>query len=328
MGAWSEGKLRAWALGAEGVTGLPVEAAAALVRAGDEHALVWIDVVNPGAGEGEFLREQLGFHPLAVEDCLRGRQRAKLDRFPGYLFMVMYAAAINPERSRVAFNELHIFVGRHFVVTVRDRGMREVRQTIARWRASPEVLPSSGALVHALIDTLVDDYFPIVDHFAERVGQLESELSGGNQHDLMTRTLELRRELLLFRKVVSPERDMLGTILRRELIFLSPELQPYFQDVRDHVFRITEEIDTLRDLLSTTVEAQMSIASNQLNEVLRMMTAWSIILMSMTLIAGVYGMNFVNMPELEWRWGYFAALALMLAIGGMLFQFFRRRRWI
>lgn len=345
----SQPKLRAYVQRDDGVHALPAAEAAQLIHARrgvaagpaarDEQPgpapavdgagpLVWIDVVNPDADEGAFLRDVLGFHPLTVEDCMRGRQRPKLERYPNYFFLVIYAASINADRSRVAFNELHIFVGLNFVVTVRDQGMREVRETIARWRAQPASLSSAGALAHALLDMVVDDYFPIVDHFADRVGQLENELIGGDQHRVMTETLQLRRELLLFRKVVSPERDMLASLLRRDLPFLSPELLPYFQDVRDHIFRITEEIDTLRDLLSTTVEAQMSIASNQLNEVLRMMTAWSIILMSMTVIAGVYGMNFVGMPELEWRLGYAWALLLMLGIGGVLFSFFRRRRWI
>jgi magnesium transporter len=360
-------KLRAWVRGADGVGSVTPAEAAKLVRrlprpprdrlaaAGPEPAadrepaaepdeevvepgasadgvdsrpVVWIDVVNPGDDEAAFLRESLGFHPLAVEDCMRGRQRPKLERYPGYFFLVMYAARSNPERSRVAFNELHIFLGRNFVVTVRDHGMKEVRETIARWRSKPDALPSSGALAHALLDVVVDDYFPIVDHFADRVGNLEAGLSAKRGDHVMTETLALRRELLLFRKVISPERDMLASLLRRDLPFLSPELMPYFQDVRDHIVRVTEEIDTLRDLLATTVDAQMSIASNQLNAVLRMMTAWSIILMSMTLIAGIYGMNFVNMPELEWHNGYYITLLAMLTIGGALFTFFRRRDWI
>jgi magnesium transporter len=321
-------KLRAFAGGVHGVAGVGLDAAAALIRDADSEGLVWVDVVNPGEPEGAYLRESLGFHPLAVEDCMRGRQRPKLERFPGYFFLVLYAAKINPDRSRVAFNELHIFIGRNFVVTVRDQSMREVRETIARWRAAPASLQSSGALAHSLIDLIVDDYFPIVDHFGDRVGRIEEELTGEDQRGLMTETLALRRELLLFRKVVAPERDIIGSLLRRDLPGLSPELLPYFQDVRDHILRVTEEIDTLRDLLSTTVDAQMSIVSNQLNKVLRVMTAWSIILMTMTLIAGIYGMNFIHMPELGWQYGYVGALIVMLAIGASLFRFFQRRNGI
>ncbi|CAN5763926.1 magnesium/cobalt transporter CorA [soil metagenome] len=289
--------------------------------------MVWIDIVRPTEDDGRFLRDTLKVHPLTVEDCLHGEQNPKLERYPGYYFLVIYAARINVERRRPAFNELHCFVGPNFLVTVRHESMREVRETMARWRSAPQHFASAGGMAHGLIDAIVDGYFPMVDHFSERVAATESE-AYEKPEDAMGHIMSLRRELLRFRGVVGPTRDTIGSLLRRDLPFLGPELLPYFQDVRDHIVRVTEEIDMLRDLLSTAVEAQFTVTSNQLNQTLRMMTAWSIILMSMTLVAGIYGMNFILMPELDWRYGYPFALVFMLGIGATLVLYFKRRRWL
>lgn len=319
--------------GPDGVVPASLAAAVDLVTApvpADEMAptsFAWLDIVAPAEEDAKFLRETLGFHPLPVEDALFGKQFPKIERYPGYLFMVLYAARINPERNRPAFYELHCFVGRQYLVTVRQESMREVRHVMARWRGAAEHFPSVGHLTHALADALVDSYFPMVDHFSARVAATESEVYEKPQ-EAMQNIMSLRRELLRFRGLMGPTRDVLTSMLRRDLPFLNPDLLPYFMEVRDHAVRVSEEIDMLRDLLSTAVEAQFTVTSNQLNQTMRMLTAWSIILMSSTLVAGIYGMNFVLMPELEWRHGYPMALGLMLAIAGLLLLFFKRRRWI
>jgi magnesium transporter len=330
----AETAVRAFAALPTGVHAIPREQAGAMVRArppadGEAGpALVWVDVSSPGAEEAEFLRSELGFHPLAVEDCIRGRQRPKLDRYPGYFFLVVYAASVNPARNRMALNEVHIFLGEHFLVTVHDYRIQEVGEILARWRASAERVRDVGALAHLLLDVIVDDYFPVLEHFADRAEKMEEEVFHQAAPTDVSGIMGLRHELVLFRKVVAPQREVLSTLLRRDLPFLRPELLPYFQDVHDHTIRVTDEIDSLRELLSALLDAQMSISANQLNQTVRMMTAWSIILMSMALVAGIYGMNFAVMPELGWRWGYAFALALMAGIGSGILLFFRRRGWL
>ena len=299
-------------------------------RSADEDGvpLVWIDIASPGEAEATFMRERLHFHPLAVEDCISGRQRPKLDRYPGYYFMVLYAASINPERNRMALHEVHVFLGRRYLVTVHDHRINELGEVLARWRADTRAFRHVGALAHALLDAIVDDYFPVLDHFAERVEDVETGVYRGSDGEGLEHILSVRRELTLFRKVLGPERDLLSTMLRRDLPFLSPDLLLYFQDVQDHTMRAVEELDTLRDLLSVAIEGQLSIASNQLNVTMRLMAAWSIILMAMAWVAGIYGMNFDVMPELHWHYGYVWALGLMLVVGFMVFLYFRRKRWI
>jgi magnesium transporter len=300
---------------------------AARKEASPDDPVAWIDIVRPTAEDAVLLRDTLRFHPVTVEDSLYGKQHPKLERYPGYFFLIVYAARINPERNRPAFYELHCFVGPNYLVTVRHESMREVRGLMARWRGAPEHFPTVGHLTHGMLDAIVDSYFPMVDHFSTRVAATESDAYVHPQ-DAMQHIMSLRRELLRFRGLTGPTRDMLSSLLRRDLPFLNPELTPYFQDVRDHAVRVTEEIDMLRDLLSTAVEAQFTVTSNQLNQTMRMLTAWSIILMSMTLIAGIYGMNFIMMPELEWRYGYPIALGGMVVVGAVLITFFRRRRWL
>jgi magnesium transporter len=324
---------RALATGPDGVRAVTVdEAVRRMDRGAPEPSskpgpLVWIDIVRPTEEDGNYLRDGMRFHPLAVEDCLQGLQNPKLERYPGYFFIVLYAARINPERNRPAFYELHCFMGPNYIVTVRHESVREVREVMARWRAGPQHFPTVGHLAHGLLDAIVDSYFPMVDHFAVRVDKTENEVYD-MPSDAMQHIVGLRRELLRFRNVVGPVRDMLASVVRRDLPFLNPDLMPYFQDVRDHTVRITEEIDVLRDLLSTAVEAQFTVTSNQLNQTMRVLTAWAIILMSMTLIVGVYGMNFDFMPELNWRFGYPLALLIMVAVGSLIFLFFRRRHWL
>ncbi len=317
-----------------GVHGISREKATRLLREkseigpGEPEPVVWIDLSSPGDAEAAYLRDELGFHPLAVEDCIRGRQRPKLDRYQGYFFLVAYAASINPTRQRMAVNEIHVFLGNHYLVTVHDYKVEEVKEVVARWRSDPQRFRDVGSLAHALLDSMVDDYFPVLEHYSEATERLEASVFDLSRQGNMQQIVALRHELVLLRRVIAPTRDVLSSLLRRDLPFLRPELLPYFQDVHDHTLRVTEEIDALREILSALLDAQLSSASNRLNQTLRIMTAWSIILMSMTLIAGIYGMNFDFMPELEWQWGYFGALGLMATIGVGLVAFFRKWDWL
>lgn len=336
-GAEPRSRISAYAETATGVHAYALASAVEVIHRGrtgkkdDDPPLIWIDIAAPGAAEGEFLRDQLNFHPLAVEDTVRGRQRPKIDRYPGYFFLVMYAARINPERERMALNELHAFIGENYVVTVHDHRIEEITEVLARWRGAPDRYRAPGVLAHALLDMVVDGYFPVLDHFSERVAELETATAAENAtrpREGMHTILTMRRELSLFRRMVGPERELVGSLLRRDIPFLQPDMMPYFQDVHDHAIRVAEEIDTLRDLLNGAMEGQLSLASHQLNETMRLMAAWSIILMAMAWIAGIYGMNFEIMPEIEWRYGYLWGLGLMLVVGSILFTYFKRKNWV
>ena len=184
------------------------------------------------------------------------------------------------------------------------------------------------ALGYNLLDTVVDSFFPVIDHLSDRIDALEQEVFLGGSRSTVARLLQTRRELAYLRRVVGPMREIVGSILRRDLAGRRTDLVPYFQDVHDHLLRIAEEIDALRELLTAALEAHLSAASHQLNDIVRTLTAWSIILMGASWIAGVYGMNFEHMPELHWRWGYPFALGLMVSLALVLAVYFRRRGWM
>lgn len=290
--------------------------------------LVWIDITGPGMEESVLLRDTIGLHPLAVEDCLRGRQRPKIDRYPGYFLFVFYATRINPERARMALNEIHLFFGNHFLITVHDQDVPEVAQIVESWRLDPDRLSDPGTIAHALLDLIIDDYFPVLEHFSDRLEQMEHRVFDDPEAPTVEHAFLLRQEMITMRRVLAPERDALSSLIRHDLPYARPELAPYFQDVHDHVLRVMEEIDAFRDVLTGLVEYQTTKASNRLNEVVQMLTAWSIILMTVSVIAGIYGMNFIVMPELHLAWGYYAALALMAATAFSLALYFRRRKWL
>ena len=327
--------IRVFAARESGVHTIPDEEGARTIgdalsagRADGAGPMVWMDVLNPGTREADLLRHDIGFHPLAVEDCVRGRQRPKLDRYGNYLFLVLYAASINAERNRMALNEIHVFLGSRFIVTVHDYRVDEVGEILARWRAAPRDSMDVANLAYLLFDAIVDDYFPVLEHFSDRAERFEADIFEEGKPPSMEEILLLRREIVAFRRIVAPQREVLGALLRRDIPILRPELLPYFQDVHDHIIRVTEEIDAMRELLSALLDAQFSHSANRLNTTMRTMTAWSIILMSMALIAGIYGMNFDWMPELHWRAGYFLSLLLMAGIGVGLLAFFRSRKWL
>jgi magnesium transporter len=298
------------------------------IEAAPSDELVWIDITDPGEDEAVLLRDKLGMHHLAVEDCLRGRQRPKLDRYAGYYFIVFYATRINPDRARMALNEIHLFLGNNFLITVHDQEVPEVSKIVATWRMDPSRLKDAAAVAHALFDAVIDNYFPVVEHFSDRLEQIEDRIFNDASGPTLEDAFLLRHEMITMRRILAPQRDVLSSLVRHDLPFVRPELVPYFQDVHDHVLRVTEEIDAFRDVLTGLVDVQATKASNRLNATVQTLTAWSIILMTIAVIAGIYGMNFTFMPELEVPWGYYAVLGLMLATAIALITFFRRRGWL
>ena len=327
--------IRCFAFRQGSVHASPWEDAARLVREAPRTAdrpapteLVWIDITNPTEVEADLLRDDFGMHPLAVEDCLRGHQRPKIDRYPGYYFIVFYATRINPDRVRMALNEIHLFLGNGFLITVHDQEVPEVAKILATWRLAPDRLNDSGAIAHALLDAVIDNYFPVAEHFSDRLEQIEDRIFSDSSGPTLEDAFLLRHEMITMRRVLAPQRDMLSSLVRYDLPLVRPELAPYFQDVHDHVLRVTEELDAFRDVLTGLVEVQSTKASNRLNSTVQTLTAWSIILMTVAAIAGIYGMNFDHMPELEVSWGYYGALGLMVTTALLLIAFFRSRRWL
>jgi magnesium transporter len=250
-----------------------------------------------------------------------------VDEYPGYYFIVLYECSLVD--GRIAMTELAIFLGKNYVVTVHAGPIRAVATAERLWRASTDLAErGSGLLAYLLIDTIVDDYFPLLDEISEDMQEVEEHIFQGTEQDAVQDIFRMKKELLLLRRVVAPLRDVFNTLLRREQPLFSRETAVYFQDVYDHLVRIADSIDTLRDMLSSAMDAYLSVSNARTNLVMKRLTSIATILMSVTLIASVFGMNFAHMPELHWRYGYVGALSVMIGVGALLYAYFRAHRWL
>ncbi len=268
------------------------------------------------------------FHPLAMEDTTSPDIRPKIDQYDGYQFIAFYG--LTSVHGDVQTHSVDIFVGKTYMVTFHDSDLAIIEETADRWRANISSLGQHGTgfLLYSLLDSLVDGYFPVLDDIAESAEDLEETILQGGQSMLQATLLQLRRELLMIRRVAGPERDIMNVLVRRDPPLFSKKEVVYFQDVYDHLLRVTDTVDIYRDMLSSVLDANLSMVSYTLNVVVKRLTSSSIILMSSTLIAGIYGMNFAYMPELDWRFGYPFALGLMVLVAAVEIVIFRHIDWL
>ncbi len=292
---------------------------------------VWIDLPHPHEDVLESLQADFGLHPLAVEDAVHARQRPKIEQYEGFFALVAYAAAVADER--IELREITAYIARDFAITVRHEEADDLVDLRNRLdHASKELTHYAGGFFgYALLDHVVDGYFVAVDELQDRVEALEERLVYGPQASTGTgleEAFEARRDVILFRRAVAPLREVLNVLMRRDEAVLAAELDDYVRDLYDHVVRIAEDLDTAHDLISAALEAHLSVVSNSMNEVVLKVSAWAAIIALPTVIASIYGMNFVRMPELHWHFGYPYALALMLASAIALYASFKRRHWL
>ena len=290
---------------------------------------VWLDIQAPQEADIALLRDEFKFHPLAIEDAIRHHERPKVDSYDGYYFLVFYAIRYDEGKNRLDTEAMNLFVGGNYLVSVHEGEISAIDETIKRWQKDEEEFgQDAGALLYALLDTITDGYFPVIDRLADRVETLEEQIFERFQESALQDVFSLKRDLLSIRRIVAPERDVLNVLIRREVPIFERNTILYLQDVYDHIVRITDSIDTYRDLLSSALDAFLSVQSNRLNQIVKILTITSIVLMSNALIAGIYGMNFDFMPELHWQYGYPFALGLMLVLSVGLVMFFRWRKWL
>jgi len=293
-----------------------------------EGGILWLDFAQPTHADLEWLAERYHFHPLALEDCLKSGQRPKLDRYEGYDFLDLYAARFVPSTGRVELAEIDMFVGPSFLITSHHEPVAEFAAIRDRWRQDPTARTlGAGYLLYLLLDTVVDDYFPVVDELENQLDLLDQALFERFDQRVIDRIFSLKRELILFRKVVAPTRDVCLLLMRHDGGLINPGTALYMQDVYDHLIRVADAIDTYRDLVSGSIEAYLSVVANRTNDTMKRLTSISTVLMSVTLIAGIYGMNFPHMPELHWKYGYEYAISLMIGIGLVLTFIFKVLRY-
>lgn len=328
---------------------------------------LWVDLEAPAPGEVELLSNVFGFHPLAIEDCLHRLQRPKVDEYPGYLFLVLHAVGPDarsrgqqrPQEQRnrdqdisdhdrsdhdrgrrnrehkrsdgrlFRVAEFDIFVGASFIVTFHWDQLEFVGKLYEEYRASQQLMEKGiGFLLQRILGSLVDEYFPLLDRIEGRLETIENRVFLSPGQDLLSEAFALRRGILRVRKSLSPQREVLSAILRRDQPFMRPSDRAYFMDVYDHVLRLFDLVDNHHDLLSAALDAYLSSISNRMNEIMKVLTVITTIMMPLSVIAGIYGMNFQYMPELRLRYGYPAVLGLMGLVSAGMIWFFRRKKWL
>ena len=294
----------------------------------EEGARVWLDVQDPTEDELTLVAEEFDLHPVSVEDTRHRGQRPKIEFFDRYFLIVLHALSLN-DRDELVDSEIHAFAGNRYLLTLRYAPAFDLSPVLKRWDRRPDhTTEGGGFLLYALLDEIVDRYFAVVERFEDLSEDIEDRVFADRPDpNIQEAIFRLKRQVVTFRRLVMPLRDVLD-LIQGQAGFVTPLLQPYYRDVADHVIRTLEFVDSIRDLLTTALEAELSQVSNRMNEIMKKLTSWAAISLIPTLIAGIYGMNFAHMPELGWRYGYAYALGLMLLSALMLYRAFKRRDWL
>jgi magnesium transporter len=290
--------------------------------------MVWIGLYEPGDDLLREVQREFGLHDLAIEDARNAHQRPKLEQYGESLFIVARTAEMIS--GRIVFGETHLFVGRGFVVSVRHGASVSYADVRKRCEATPAALThGEDYILYAILDFIVDNYMPVLEMIRSEVEDLEDRVvTTALKQSEIEHLYMLRRDLLRLKQSIVPLVDVCRRLEHAELIAIDAEMQPHFRDVTDHVRRVQEEIDAMREVLAFAFEANLMAGQAQQNVISRKLAAWAAILAVPTAIAGIYGMNFESMPELRWRYGYFVVLAVIVIVCGTLFWRFRRSGWL
>jgi len=297
----------------------------------DAPGVSWINVDGVhDAAVIQALAEGFGLHPLVQEDILNTHQRAKLEDFGDYLFLVARMIQWDDGNGEMDFEQVSLVLGENFVLSFQERPgdvFGPVRDRIRTAKARIRVLGASY-LAYSLLDAIVDGYFVALEKRAEQIEAIEDELVSRPDRNLLQKIYHLRRGGLLLRKAVWPVRELAGALERAESPLIGEHLDAYLRDLYGHTVQAIDIAETLRDMLSGMLDTYLSSMSNRLNEVMKVLTIIATIFIPLTFIAGVYGMNFENMPEIGWRWGYATVWAVMLAVAAGMVVYIKRKRWM
>ena len=293
-----------------------------------DDGVAWIDLHEPTQEEFESVAQELELSPRAIEGAIKPQQRPKLVRYGDSLFVVLKTARYVDEPEKVEFSEVHVLVGKDFIVTVRYEEIPALEEVRRRLEGEPELLRQGPQLIlREIMDQIVDDYEPVLEGLRTDIEEVEGEVFGGNAR-ASQRIYQLSRELVQFQRATSPLARTLDRIAESDEHYIDPELRSYLRELHDRVLRVVEPTEGFRDMLSDILVVNLTLISVRQNDQTKKISAWAAILIIPTLITGIYGMNFDFMPELHWTFGYPLALALMVSISIGLYAVFRHVRWL
>jgi len=295
----------------------------------DKEGVLWINI--DGLQQTEII-ERIGnlydIHPLVLEDIVNTGQRPKVEDYDNFSFIVL--KMIYEDKNELTAEQISIIVGKNFILSFQEREgdvFENVRKRIMNGKGK---IRNMGAdyLAYSLIDSIVDNYFIILEKLGERIEYLEEELVLNPERNVLKEIHKLKSELLYLRKSIWPLREVIGYLYRGEVPLIGKSILVYFRDVYDHSIQIIDTLETYRDMVAAMIDIYLSSVSNRMNEIMKMLTIIATIFIPLTYIAGIYGMNFKYMPELEWRWGYFSIMAIMAIIAIIMIIYFRRKKWL
>lgn len=297
----------------------------------DTSAVIWVDMEVPTEDDERILLDVFKFHPLTVEDCRENRHYPKIEEFHGYLYFIVHGVRADASPDRFNTIELDGFLGSNYVITYHHEMFRSINNVKQLLRNTPIACQRGPAyLLHQILDQVVDFYSPVLDDFDERIDQLEADIFTLRKPNnaILSDIMDLKRSVLRLRRISGKQMDILHRMSRGEFVLIPEEMRPFYRDVYDHLVRVVDLAENYRDLISGSLEAYLSVVSNRLNEIMKVLTIFSAVMLPLTFIAGVYGMNFENMPELHSRYGYYGAWGLMILVAVAMLYFFWRRGWI
>lgn len=294
----------------------------------DSGEYAWIGLVEPSAPELNALKERFDLHPLAVEDALHSHQMPKVEIYGDKLFLVTRTAQLIDEE--IHYGETEIFVGKDHIITVRHGSQRTHVTLRSQLESSPGLLKHGvDYVLHAILDYIVDGYQPVLQDIEDEVLEMERRaLDSFLTRQEVNRLFHLRRDLIRLKRMMTPMKEMTKRLEHLDLPFLDKEIRPYFRDVYDHCQRVEDHVDTLREIITWVFEASSLLEQQRQNAITRKLAAWAAILAVPTAIAGIYGMNFKYMPELEWKWGYYGIMLLIGGVCALLYARLKKIDWL
>jgi magnesium transporter len=297
----------------------------------EETSVIWVDMEAPTAADEQILLDVFNFHPLTVEDCRENRHYPKVEEFPDYVYFIVHGVTADTSPDRFNTIELDGFLGKNYVITYHHDMFRSINNVKRLLSTSPLSCQRGPAfLLHQILDQIVDFYSPVLDDFDERIDELEENIFTLRRpnNQILEQIMELKRSVLRLRRISSKQMDIFYRMSRGEIHLIPQPMLPFYRDIYDHLIRVTDLAENYRDLIGGALEAYLSVVSNRMNEIMKVLTIFSAIMLPLTFIAGLYGMNFDNLPELHWAYSYFVVLAIMLVVAVGMLIFFWKRGWI
>jgi magnesium transporter len=297
----------------------------------DPSAVVWLDLCAPGPADLAMISEEFGLHTLAVEDARNNHQRPKLDQYRTHSFLSAYAVSTEPDSGVLGTSEVSAFITENALITVRKDSDFDIAQVVDRWDDTPDLIKHGvGFLVYGLLDVIVDSHFTAVQDLDDRIEEVEDMLfEDGSQQieSVQRRSFALRKSLVRLRRAVLPMREVVNTLFRRDLHIVNEPLMPYYQDVYDHVLRATEWTESLRDMVTSIMETNLTVQGNRMNLIMKKVTSWASVIAVPTAITGFYGQN-VPYPGFGAEWGFFVSTGATVVLSAVLYVSFKRKDWI